>query len=472
MRIVVRARNDESGAVLIIVALTLIALMGMIVIVVDVGGLLVARRNIVRAADAAALAAAQSCGRELPAEAPGKADEYAFANEGDARNTVYTAPNCGGNSNGSVHVEYEVEEDLFFAPVLGLGEDLDIPGKATAIWGPPGSGSLTPLMISSFQFTGDCAIPTSPPGTECSFWFSFSDLGTSTIGWLNMNGPDAGSKWGWDVPASHHCTSGGNDQQDWLKDEVDAADSLNWPSPTYVCADTGFVDNDWETLRDLINNAKASGTPLIRLFPVNDPDGVWSEANGGEGAHGQVDKNGNQVDPPIAPDKYDIVGFIALELVDLYDGDHEDLDSTEATDPEEVECSNSPLLNIAFSPAPGNTFDLSPAIADCEASSGESIASTIDIQGKQLDRDYTYDPATHVITWIRFPGGNDQEVDIEISYIEPGEEGTDGKCGYHPPQDEKKQSKCLIARWSAFVIDGSNPGNGADLGVRAVRLLD
>ena len=56
-----RAPANQEGATAVIVVLILFALFGMIVLVVDVGGLLYARRGMVNASDAAALAAAQSC---------------------------------------------------------------------------------------------------------------------------------------------------------------------------------------------------------------------------------------------------------------------------------------------------------------------------------------------------------------------------------------------------------------------------
>ena len=63
MRELIRRRlhGDESGVTMIIVALCMVALIGMIVLVVDVGGLLWNRRAMVNASDAAALSAAKSC---------------------------------------------------------------------------------------------------------------------------------------------------------------------------------------------------------------------------------------------------------------------------------------------------------------------------------------------------------------------------------------------------------------------------
>ena len=57
--------NGERGATVVIVALSLVAMFGMIVLVVDVGGLLYKRRELVNASDAAALSGAQTCALTL-----------------------------------------------------------------------------------------------------------------------------------------------------------------------------------------------------------------------------------------------------------------------------------------------------------------------------------------------------------------------------------------------------------------------
>ena len=56
-----RLHQDQEGVTAVIVALCLIALFGMLVLIVDVGGLLWKRREMVSGADAAALAAAKTC---------------------------------------------------------------------------------------------------------------------------------------------------------------------------------------------------------------------------------------------------------------------------------------------------------------------------------------------------------------------------------------------------------------------------
>ena len=57
-----RLRDEEQGAVLAIVAISLLALLGMVVLTFDLGRGVALKRNMVNAADAGALAAARECG--------------------------------------------------------------------------------------------------------------------------------------------------------------------------------------------------------------------------------------------------------------------------------------------------------------------------------------------------------------------------------------------------------------------------
>ena len=83
-----RLRDEERGATAVIVALTLIALCGMIVLTVDVGQLLFKRRAMVNASDAAALAAA-SCAGISDSESPeAMADVFALDNVSVANSTA------------------------------------------------------------------------------------------------------------------------------------------------------------------------------------------------------------------------------------------------------------------------------------------------------------------------------------------------------------------------------------------------
>ena len=57
-----RLRDEDQGAVLAIVAISLLVLLGMLVLTFDLGHGVALKRNMVNAADAGALAAARECG--------------------------------------------------------------------------------------------------------------------------------------------------------------------------------------------------------------------------------------------------------------------------------------------------------------------------------------------------------------------------------------------------------------------------
>ena len=150
MRVRVRVRrrrdfSDESGVTIVIVTMALMAICGMLVLVVDVGGLLNLRRKMVTAADSAALAAAQSCAEEEAAEASDQATALATANQADATQQSFATTNCGTASEGSASVSYAAPKTLAFAPILGYDDETDVDAQATAIWGPTGGDTPMPI---------------------------------------------------------------------------------------------------------------------------------------------------------------------------------------------------------------------------------------------------------------------------------------------------------------------------------------
>ena len=168
MRELIRRRlhGDESGVTLVIVALCLIALFGMLVLVVDVGGLLLNRREMVNASDAAALAAAKSCilpPSKDPRSPEQAADEFAFDNSSRAQTAaanITQISGCDTSATGYVSVQYSANQHLFFAPVLGAGTDRSVSTTATAIWGPAGAANPTadrdvPAIVQQLQVQRD-----------------------------------------------------------------------------------------------------------------------------------------------------------------------------------------------------------------------------------------------------------------------------------------------------------------------------
>ena len=177
MRELIRRRlhGDESGVTLVIVALCLIAMFGMLVLVVDVGGLLLNRREMVNASDAAALAAAKSCvlpATKDPRSPEQAADEFAFDNSSRAQTAgtnITQISGCDTSATGYVSVQYSANQHLFFAPVLGAGTDRSVATTATAIWGPAGAANPLPIVMYQQSFN-NCKFNAIDPTKTCYVW--------------------------------------------------------------------------------------------------------------------------------------------------------------------------------------------------------------------------------------------------------------------------------------------------------------
>lgn len=315
--------QGEDGAVLVIVTLSLLAIFGIMVLVVDVGSLLVARRALVNAADAAALAAAQSCGqKEGAASADAQAAFYAVENQSDA--VVVSGfprffPSCDSPA-GIVTVRVSTDQALFFAPVLGVDPDTAVTTEATASWGGAGIGEkVAPLMLSENRLS-DCEIPPENPesalGMECAFWWNNSSSGQSD--------PDlANAEWGtldllnWDIQPPVHCDNSTPPQfEEWMLEgfelplpiDSDVYGAVEGDGHTYVCRGQG---NFGAALDHDIEAAAAVGEPIY--FPVNRPTT-------------QIDANGDVCGPEdfvttnCTVDKYDIIGFARLFIVAIHRG--------------------------------------------------------------------------------------------------------------------------------------------------------
>lgn len=337
------ALDDEAGVAVLIVTLALLAICGMLVLVVDVGGLLTLRRRMVTASDSAALAAAQSCAEEQPTEAADQADLLATRNQADATRQDLQTTNCGTSSSGRASVTYSAPKTLAFAPILGYPSERPVDASATAIWGP--TGGDTPMPIE-FSINPDGLIPCvyQAIGTECTYWWDNSNDHeiSSSSNWGFMNLATAGI-----APDASCPNAGSSERRDWINGTSEAPVFITG-THTYVCADSGHSSSSWfGALRDQIGE--------IKHFPVNDPDAM-------------VLTSGKE--------KYAVVGFVALRVEAVLKG-------------------NDPA-----------------AIGD---------------------------KAT----------------------------GSAGKCGKRAPDPN---AICLVASWQGVRVGGSLPGNGADFGMRAIRL--
>ncbi len=333
-----RTPHDESGATLIIVTLSLLAMFGMMVLVVDVGSVLSVRRALVNAADASALAAAQSCSKKEGTTAANlQAQFYADANH--AGTLVVGGypryfPRCDAPA-GLVTVRVTIDTPLFFAPVLGADSETPVTTQATAVWGGAGAGEkVAPLMVSANRL-GTCEIPPPDPnaypqGKECWFWWNNSNKGGK-----NSNPDLANAEWGtldllkWDtlpsLPDGNCNNSTPPEFSSWMLSgfplplpiDSDFYGAIADDTHTYVCRGQG---NFGAALDNIIDDAIRQGEPLF--FPVNRPDT-------------QIDSAGNVCSPAIyastgcAVQYYDVIGFAYMHIERLYKGNQLDAEATE-----------------------------------------------------------------------------------------------------------------------------------------------
>jgi hypothetical protein len=238
---------------------------------------------------------------------------------------------CGQSTSGKVEVAYHSDQSLYFSRAIGFSSPTHVGRHAVAVWGAAGSAAnLMPFMLSMGRLSS-CNIPPGPPiGTKCAFWWNNkqSEIGNAQWGMLNLDQ--------WNVPSSTNCTSAGTSKTEKWMNGGGLTLTLNWPLPTYVCADTGASQTIFGTNGN-VTCTGGNGDPMIcqvgkqRDFPVNDPCNMTQSTP----RQGQIDKNGNLVRPTtnvVSPcdltiptgtaDKYDIVGFASLLISGLYRGNN------------------------------------------------------------------------------------------------------------------------------------------------------
>jgi hypothetical protein len=425
MRMMRLLRDDERGATIALVAICLMAFMGMVVLVVDVGGLLTLRRRLVTAADSASLAAAQSCAKMNAVEAPGQADDLATANVSDAVRDLYTHEDCGTGSSGEVTTRYHAIRSLTFAPVIGGPAERQVGAQATAIWGPAGGANPVPIEFSVTP-VGDLPCANQEVGTTCAYWHDNStdfDLGNSSSwGFMNL------AAWGVDPDAS--CpNAGASDRAKWIEGGEKTNSKIE-TSPAFVCIDSGHSSSSWyEALRNQIGR--------IKFFPVNDPD---------------------QMIRTPGKEKYAVIGFTALRVdLVLKGNDAEAVGSPGGSGRCTAKHSFAPneVLNLDLLGCYSTTVD---AITNLQLSTTSKGITTVFQPGVH----YTYDAQTHVVTWTT---NAVKDVAIEFDWTATG---TPGRCGIRKPDPN---AVCLVVSWQGIQVGGSLPDDSnPDFGLRAVRL--
>ena len=490
MRGLIRLRREEEGATLAIVALALVALVGMVVLTVDVGGLVVRRRQMVNANDSAALAAAKAfaaeeggaiCGSfEAPAQTI--ADSLAVTNASGASSTLFTT-DCVAQT---VSVEYERAQQLFFAPVLGFGDSATVAATATAKWGQSTGGTPLPVELDP-QRTNNCVFEDpddpeggfKPPG-PCpdGYWFDPNETDAeSAWGLLSLNewAPDDGAN---DPQANCDAGGGSADLRGWI-DQTDPLDVRLAEVPTYVCTRNGASATTW--LDALEAHA---GTDKIFLFPINDPNQMavtepWLP--------GQVDVNSTN------KEKYAIVAFAPMKIVGVYRGNTvEAIGTPGVTSP--GSCTNAPLgasgagdpsnpgllggwdlVTFAQSnPAcTGGTPDaIDPASVSVRPPRGPALTRCTS-PGVPATCSYYFNPANNILSWWNAATKNAANR-VSYSWTSNVSAGTTGGCGANGvgPTQPESRAYCLVLAWAGPQLIGQDPGPpGPGFGAQSITLV-
>jgi Flp pilus assembly protein TadG len=423
---------------------------GMIVLVVDVGGLLWKRRELVNGSDAAALSAAATCALPSsvdPKSAEDAADALAAQNVTGLDPTLSTnattiPATCHTTKSGGVKVVYSQSQHLFFAPVLGFPNQNNVTTKAYAVWGPAGAASPLPIVVYTSSFQGGCDISASlPPGTECYMWYDNDRFSNSAFGFLNLNPTDPQK--GWNVDKADQCPNvGSSDRTNWINNAGSDADlPLNYPNATYVCRVSGLSNTDWSVLRSRVGDTVT--------FPMDD-------------CTQNVDQNGNPVGCFGNPDKYDVIGFIDFDLEAVLD------QANGANGWGGIPSTN--CQANSFTVTHDQTYSLiglgSGGCPDLTQSAAIIDPTTLTIDGKGPSdpaRQYIYDPVAKTFKWTG--PTSPPRINVAFSW------SLAGRCGTPPGNTS---AVCILVKTVQVRVGGSSPCPTCSplSNIRAIKLCD
>jgi Putative Flp pilus-assembly TadE/G-like len=283
-----RLRDEEQGAVLAMVAISLIVLIGMAVLTFDLGHGVALKRNMVNAADAGALAAARECGlAKGEASAKAAAGDLVTDNNTAAKVTGFVIKPgtavCSGAGNpdpdghNTVTVTVTVPQEYFFAQIFGF-KGGQVVASATAEWTLELSGPA-PLKVESLK-VDECL----KGGTGSHCYVGYNKVGAQ-YGWLNF--PE-----GWPVqgepnpPTDCNSAGGNNDIKDYIEQMGGVGTSAGfqptlWNVPVWVCAKDGrntpAAIQDWV---DTYGNPPPPQPRPVVSFPVVAPASAPCPAEG------------------------------------------------------------------------------------------------------------------------------------------------------------------------------------------------
>jgi Flp pilus assembly protein TadG len=137
-------RKSERGQAIVLMALSLVVILGMAALVVDVGNWYHTKRRLQGTADAAALAGAQLLPKD-PSGAQSMALDYAGKNGGDVAGADISVTSTVG-ANDTISVKAQKTDAGIFGGILGIGS-ADISARAKARVGPPVQAKAVAPMV-------------------------------------------------------------------------------------------------------------------------------------------------------------------------------------------------------------------------------------------------------------------------------------------------------------------------------------
>lgn len=449
-----RMRCDERGAIAVIVALMLVVLLGMAALVVDVGGFLSFRRQMVAAADSAALAAARACasGKTL-AQAEVDADIYAAENapgmtSANRPGATLVIGTCGSTGSGSVTLTYQRVRDNVFAPVLGQ-ESTTVGATAEASWGSLSSGIPPPVLVSLAPFENcfSAAVRSTTPvsvDTEkmCVLFFDQDQVGNGQWGFLNLD------TWNQDCSSSNN----GNPNISKYIPEHGTTFEID-PDPSWVCVVPGARAAQWT--QELNDQRYVAGVKKgIRMFPV-------ITGTRDSGAFTQAAVSG------FAP--------MRIRMAQFPSGGSGGTASTCSSSAQRDKDEQFTLDSLNGSGCPGTiaSVTVGPVLTYKTGTGQNAITSPAVVCETPLAPPlchYSYDSDTRTITWLE----NDATVTVDFTWISLR---VPGQCelfaGAGAVIDEPSSTgavACVVVSWPGPQVSSGGIGSTPDFGARAVDL--
>jgi hypothetical protein len=303
--------RDQSGSVIVIVAILLTVLLGFAALAVDIGRLMVAKNELQNAADAAALAGASHLYPQIPPSSPSPPDwttatteatnsiglnksdretltsgtvqagywDYASPPPGPSYTLKGTGIPPGAQDFAAVQVTIPIAVQHWLAPIIGINTS-NVSAMATAVMASPGTafeGATMPFAISEGA------------ATQLNFYENFEIADIDGVKKCNRNGnPTQCGQW-------TTLLSDGSNSNSWIKDLIKGAESS--PEVSIGGSINIVPGTRTSSYKEVIDNLLGETV----LLPVVRSD------------------NPSQPDIPDSPGGYrTITGFVCFKIVSVY----------------------------------------------------------------------------------------------------------------------------------------------------------